>query len=127
MRTTMRETTQLPWLQMLTRLYPAVTAQAAYSRKLHETFVAASTHWQTFVRARLRADLHLMRELGKARTPRQRWTVSARFWEKAAADYLQEYAAMARLAVDFVPRDPSTAEEDVPVQPATRARLPRAA
>lgn len=102
MRTKTRETGQLPWPLMWNWLNPAMGAQAAYNKELHEAFVVISNEWQTFVGQRLKEDLHLMRELGAAKTPEQIWATSARFWRKAAEDYAHEYATMVKLVGDCV-------------------------
>jgi hypothetical protein len=127
MRTKTRETGQLPWPLAWNWLNPGIGAKAAYNTKLHEAFVAISNEWQTFVGQRLKEDLHLMRELGAAKTPEQIWATSARFWQKAAEDYAQEYALMAKLAGDCVVCGVSAAEEALQAQPEATPPLSKAA
>lgn len=127
MRTKARETGQLPWLPTWNWLNPAMGAQAAYNAKLHDAFIAVTNEWQTFVGQRLKEDLHLMRELGAAKTPEQMWTISTRFWRKAAEDYAREYAVMAKLASDCVICGVSAAEEALQAQPEVMPPLSKAA
>ena len=119
MRTKAREMQQLAWPLTWSWLNPIMGAQAAYSAKLHEAFLAMSNEWQTFVSQRTREDLHLMREIGAAKTPEQFWTISAKFWQKAAEDYAHEYASIAKLAGGCVICGMSVAEEALHAQPET--------
>ncbi|NJO31871.1 MAG: hypothetical protein HC869_00770 [Rhodospirillales bacterium] len=128
MRTTKpRETGQLPWPLVWNWLNPAMGAQAAYNTKLHGAIVVISSEWQTFVGQRLNEDLHLMRELGAAKTPEQIWTTSARFWQKAAEDYAHEYATMAKLVGDCAIGGVSAAQGALQAQPEVMPPLSKAA
>jgi hypothetical protein len=127
MRTKAREMQQLPWPLTWDWLSPAMGAQAAYNAKVHEAFLALSNEWQTFVRQRVKEDLHLMREIGVANTPEQLWTISAKFWQKAAEDYAHEYRVMAKLAGDCVICGVSGAEDALHAQLETVPPLSKAA
>jgi hypothetical protein len=127
MRTKARETQQSPWPLTWNWLSPAMGAQAAYNTKLHETFLALSNEWQTFVGQRVKEDLHLMREICMAKTPEQFWTISANFWQKAAEDYAHEYGVMAKLAGDCAICGVSAAEDALHAQPETVPPLSKAA
>jgi hypothetical protein len=127
MRTKTRDNGQLPWPLTWNWLNPAMGAQVAYNTKLHEAFVAVTHEWQTFVGQRLKEDLQLMREFGAAKMPEQIWTISARFWQKAAEDYAHEYAVMAKLTGDCVICGVSAAEEALQGQPDVMPPLSKAA
>ena len=127
MRTKTREMQQLTWPLAWSWLNPIMGAQAAYSPKLHEAFFARSIEWQTFVGRRTKEDLHLMREIGAAKTPEQFWTISAKFWRKAAEDYAREHASIAKLAGDCVISGMSVAEGALHAQPETVPPLSKAA
>jgi hypothetical protein len=127
MRAKTRETAQMQWPLAWAWLNPAMGAQAAYNTKLHEAFVTASNEWQMFVAQRLSEDMRVMRELGEAKTPEQMWTISAGFWQKAAENYVHEYAVMTKIAGDFVVCGASAAEEALQAQTETTSHLSKAA
>jgi hypothetical protein len=114
MRTKIRESEQLPWPAALGWWNPVMGAHAAYNAKLHETFLAVSDEWQTFLGRRIEQDLHLMRQISAAKTPEQMWTISTKFWQKAVEDYTREYGVIAGLVGGGVTRGVSAAQEAPP-------------
>jgi hypothetical protein len=118
MRKTAHEMEQIPWPLSWNWLGPVMDARADYNAKLHEAFIALSREWQTFVGERIKEDLHLMREVGTAKTPEQLWNASARFWQKAAEDYAHEYGVCTRLALECVIPGVSAAGQALHAEPA---------
>lgn len=110
MRTKPQQSEQMPWPLAWSWWNPAMGAQAAYNTKLHETFLALSDEWQTFVGQRVKEDLHLLQQVGTARTPEQIWMIYTKFWQKAVEDYAHEYAAIVRAAGNCVISGVSAAE-----------------
>lgn len=117
MRTKLREGEEMPWPLTWSYPNPVMTAPVVYQAKLHKAFIMPSREWQTFVGARIKEDLLLMREIGAAKTPEQMWSISARFWQKAAEDYAREYGVITKLAGDCVISGVPAAGEAVPAQP----------
>ena len=73
-------------------------AQAAYNSRMHDTLLALSSEWQTFVRQRVTEDIHVFQAAASSRTPEEIWAITSRFWKKAAEDYARQYAAFAKIA-----------------------------
>jgi len=106
---------------------PAMAWGAGYNAKLHETYLALSYEWQTFVGRRVAEDLRLLQQIGTARNPEQFWHVHTQFWQKAAQDYTQEYAVIAKLAATCVISGISVAEQAVRTPPEAAPPLSKAA
>jgi len=70
--------------------------------KLHESYVAFAGEWQEFVSRRFNEDMGLVQNLAHARTPEDVWSAYVKFWQRAAEDYAQEQAILARRAGDIV-------------------------
>ena len=58
--------------------------------------------WQAFLGRRVNQDLRLFQELCAAKSPDDVLRAWSLFWQQAAADYGEEYSAMAKLASGFV-------------------------
>jgi hypothetical protein len=61
-----------------------------------------ATECLSFVCRRLSEDVRLAEQLAAARSPVEAWGRYAEFWQKAAQDYWNEYAALAKLSGEFV-------------------------
>lgn len=79
-----------------------VPVGTGYNAKLHESYLALSNEWQAFVGRRVGEDLHLLQQIGTAKSVDQYWDIYTKFWQKAAEDYTHEYAAIAKLAATSV-------------------------
>jgi len=66
--------------------------------RLHNSFIAMSDEWQTFMGRRVKEDLHLWQELAGAKTPEAMWSAYMSFWQKAVGDYWKEYATFTTLS-----------------------------
>lgn len=127
MRAKAREAETLPLPIGINWWAPTMTWGAGYNAKLHETYLALSNEWQAFVGRRVAEDLHLLQQIGTARNPEQFWRVHTQFWQKAAEDYTQEYAVIAKLAATCVISGISVTEQAVRTPPEPAPPLPKAA
>ena len=93
----------LPWLWFTARWTPVTTRCALADEKVHQACIDLSVEWQAFVGRRVSQDLHLFQELCAAKSPDDVLHAWSHFWRQAAADYGEEYSAMAKLVVGFVP------------------------
>jgi hypothetical protein len=90
-----------------------------------EGFGTFFSEWQNFVGHRLQQDLFLWQKLAESRSPQDIVAVYADFWQKAAADYCQEYAAMSKLLAGITGKVISQAQsasiESAKIAPSARA------
>jgi Phasin protein len=75
-----------------------------------EGFATLFSEWQNFVAHRLQEDLLLAQKMASAKTPDAIIAAYAEFWQKAAADYAQEYATIGKLYAGIVGRVISQAQ-----------------
>jgi hypothetical protein len=75
-----------------------------------EGFATLFSEWQNFVARRLQQDLLLAQKLTQAKTPDGIIAAYADFWQKAASDYAQEYAMIAKLLAGITSRVISQAQ-----------------
>jgi phasin protein len=62
-----------------------------------EGFATLFSEWQNIVAHRLQEDFLLTQTLAQSRTPEGVMSAYAEFWQKAAADYAQQYATIGKL------------------------------
>ncbi len=106
---------------------PAMAVGAEWNTKWRESCVALSGERQDFVSRRAKEDLELLRSVASAQTPEAAWSAYAKFWQKAAEDYTHQYAAMARLAGDFVSSGMTAAQHTLEEAAATTPAASKAA
>jgi hypothetical protein len=68
------------------------------------------SEWQNFVGHRLQQDLMLWRMLAGCTTPQDVAAAYTEFWQKAVADYWQEYATMSKLVTGITAKLPMQAQ-----------------
>jgi hypothetical protein len=77
--------------------HPLLISMTKTNGEVAEGFGTFFSEWQNFVGHRLQQDLFLWQKLAESRSPQDTVAVYADFWQKAAADYCQEYATMSKL------------------------------
>jgi hypothetical protein len=75
-----------------------------------EGYATLFSEWQNFVAHRLQEDLLLAQKLTQTKTPDGIIAAYADFWQKAATDYAQEYATIAKLLAGITSRVISQAQ-----------------
>ena len=104
------------WLSFSDWWTPVITGCSVANNKVHQTWVDLSVEWQAFVGRRINRVLHLFQELCAAKSPDDALQAWSCFWRQAAADYDEEYSAIAKRAACFIP-DRTTPSDNADAQP----------
>jgi hypothetical protein len=89
---------------------PFLTGMTKSNGQAAEGYATLFSEWQNFVARRLQEDFLLVQKLTQTRTPDGIIVAYADFWRKAAADYAQEYATIAKLLTGIASRVVSHAQ-----------------
>ena len=78
--------------------WPALACCTEWNASVHEGIATLSGEWQDFANRRMKEDFALLQRVSASRSPEQVWAAYIAFWQKAAADYSQEFGRTAKLA-----------------------------
>ena len=82
---------------------PLITGCSVANNEARQICIDLSAEWLAFVGHRISRGLHHFQELCAAKSPDDVLQAWSCFWRQAAADYGDEYSAIAKFATCFVP------------------------
>jgi hypothetical protein len=76
---------------------PFLIAMAHFDGHVAEGVATLFSEWQHFVIHRLTRDMQLLQQLANCKSPDQIGAAYAEFWQRAFADYAEEFATLNKL------------------------------